>query len=338
MQSTGQTSTQDLSLTLMQASVITYGMAGSRADVSGREGRGGSAAKDTGVVTASTSGHAPPAASPDARSLSPGAGPGGMVVARLPHIAATRRPRSSGDLMLRHAPASGAPSARRHAFTAAATAAATAAGLLAALAAPLATASAQYFGRNKVNYETFDFRVIRTPTFDVHYYPAESLATSDMARASERWYARLRPFLRHQFNERKSIIFFADQPDFQQNNVTQIESEGTGGVTEGARQRVVMPHTGSYFDTHHVLGHELVHVFQYDIAQNMPAGGGGAMGLNALPLWLVEGMAEYLSLGRDDSNTAMWLRDAARRNDIPTIKQLTTDPRYFPYRYGQALW
>ena len=223
------------------------------------------------------------------------------------------------------------------ALRSAAPAAALLAALIPALAAPR-PAAAQYFGRNKVNYETFDFRIIRTPTFDVHYYPAESTATADMARAAERWYARFRPFMRHQFNERKSIIFFADQPDFQQNNVTQIEGEGTGGVTESARQRVVLPHTGSYFDTHHVLGHELVHVFQYDIAANLPAGGGGAMGLNALPLWLVEGMAEYLSLGRDDSNTAMWLRDAARRDDIPTIKKLTTDPRYFPYRYGQALW
>ncbi|AHG89642.1 surface antigen (D15) [Gemmatirosa kalamazoonensis] len=157
---------------------------------------------------------------------------------------------------------------------------------------------------------------------------------------AERWYARLSPFMRHQFTERKSIILFADQPDFQQNNITLIEGEGTGGVTESARQRVVMPHTGSYWDTHHVLGHELVHVFQYDIAEKLAAapGSGRSIGLNGLPLWLVEGMAEYLSLGRDDSNTSMWLRDAARRNDVPTIKQLTNDPRYFPYRYGQALW
>jgi Tol biopolymer transport system component len=134
---------------------------------------------------------------------------------------------------------------------------------------------------------------------------------------------------------RKSLIFFADQPDFQQNNVTDIESEGTGGVTESFRQRVVMPFTGIYNDTHHVLGHELVHVFQYDISNNTP---GGAQGFATLPLWLVEGMAEYLSLGRSDVNTATWLRDAARRNDVPTIRQLTNDPRYFPYRYGQALW
>jgi Tol biopolymer transport system component len=49
-------------------------------------------------------------------------------------------------------------------------------------------------------------------------------------------------------------------------------------------------------------------------------------------------MAEYLSVGREDPHTAMWMRDAALRNDLPSIKKLTTDPRYFPYRYGQALW
>jgi hypothetical protein len=49
-------------------------------------------------------------------------------------------------------------------------------------------------------------------------------------------------------------------------------------------------------------------------------------------------MAEYLSVGPEDAHTAMWLRDAVQRNDLPTIDQLTTSGRYFPYRYGEALW
>jgi dipeptidyl aminopeptidase/acylaminoacyl peptidase len=213
-----------------------------------------------------------------------------------------------------------------------------AAAVLAAAAVPL-PAAAQYFGRNKVNYETFDFRILRSPTFDTHFYTGLDSAAADAARMAERWYVRLSPFMRHKL-ARKSLIFFGDQPDFQQNNISYIGSEGTGGVTEGARQRVVMPFTGVYADFHHVLGHELVHVFQYDIAEQVNSQGGsqGGPGINALPLWLIEGMAEYLSLGRADVNTATWLRDAARRNDIPTVKQLTNDPRYFPYRYGQALW
>ena len=32
-------------------------------------------------------------------------------------------------------------------------------------------ASAQYFGRNKVRYHGFDFRVLKTQHFDVYYYP-----------------------------------------------------------------------------------------------------------------------------------------------------------------------
>ena len=40
------------------------------------------------------------------------------------------------------------------------------------LAAVPRAADAQTFGRNKVNYETFDFRVLRSDRFDIHFYPA----------------------------------------------------------------------------------------------------------------------------------------------------------------------
>ena len=194
---------------------------------------------------------------------------------------------------------------------------------------------AQYFGRNKVQYEHFDFRIMRTSHFDLYFYPAESLVVHDAGRLAERWYARHSDSFRHTF-DRKSVVFYADQPDFQQTNVVGEElSEGTGGVTEGLRTRVVMPFTGIYADNDHVLGHELVHVFQYSVAE---AGPGGLQRLQTLPLWLIEGMAEYFSLGRDNPLTAMWLRDAAEREKLPTIHQLNTDSRFFPYRYGQALW
>jgi hypothetical protein len=34
----------------------------------------------------------------------------------------------------------------------------------------------------------------------------------------------------------------------------------------------------------------------------------------------------------------MWLRDAALTGRLPTLRQLTYDPQFFPYRWGQALW
>lgn len=195
---------------------------------------------------------------------------------------------------------------------------------------------AQYFGRNKVNYERFDWRILKTASFDLHFYPQERAVAEEAARLSERWYERHAELLGHR-PTRKSLFFYADHPDFQQTNVIESQlSEGTGGVTEGLRTRVIMPFTGVRADDDHVLGHELVHVFQYSLADAPGNGGLGALG--ALPLWIVEGMAEYLSLGRVDPLTAMWLRDATLRDRLPTLKQLTTDQRFFPYRYGHAFW
>src|SRR5689334_24401732 len=202
---------------------------------------------------------------------------------------------------------------------------------------PSTRAEAQeYFGRNKVQYETFNWRILKSEHFDNFFYPPESTIVRDAGRMAERWYSRHTDTFRHAF-DRKSLVFYADHPDFEQTNVVgEALEEGTGGVTESNRTRVIMPFTGIYADNDHVLGHELVHVFQYNIAEGTP--GGGLMRLDALPLWLIEGMAEYFSLGRNDALTAMWMRDAVMRNKFPTIKQLTTDPRFFPYRYGQALW
>ena len=84
----------------------------------------------------------------------------------------------------------------------------------------------------------------------------------------------------------------------------------------------------------------MAHQFQYDIWSRGQAGAGLST-LIAItpPLWFAEGMAEYLSLGPINAETAMWLRDASLEGKLPTIEQMTADPyEYFPYRFGHALW
>ena len=205
--------------------------------------------------------------------------------------------------------------------------------LLAALL-PVPEASAQYFGRNRVQYEEYDFKTLETDHFIFHFYPAEEAAVRDAARMAERWYERHTEVFLHRFDEKKPIIFYANDADFQQTNVAQQSiGPGTGGFTEPLRERVVMPFSASYGETDHVLGHELVHSFQYDLALNADSLG---IRLQNLPLWMVEGMAEYLSVGRRSSHTAMWMRDAVRRDAMPSFKELANPREYFPYRYGQA--
>ena len=212
-------------------------------------------------------------------------------------------------------------------------------GLLAVLFSltPAAPASAQYFGQNKVQYKNLDFQILRTEHFDIYYYPAEREGIDIAARMAERWHARLEKLLDHQLRGRQPLVLYASHVDFEQTNTIQGElGEGTGGVTEPLRRRIILPLGGPLADTDHVIGHELVHAFQFDItaAPNMAPGQTGA---ERLPLWFIEGMAEYLSIGPVDSNTAMWLRDAARKDQLPTVRDLD-NPKYFPYRWGQAFW
>jgi Tol biopolymer transport system component len=198
-------------------------------------------------------------------------------------------------------------------------------------------APAQYFGQNKIQYKYLKFSVIATQHFDVHYYPQEREAAMDAARMAERAYGRLSRILNHEYRERQPIILFASHSQFQQNNVTDI-GDATGGVTDAYRHRIMLPLTGSYEDFEHVLQHEMVHQFQYDVFARGHIGA-GIPRLIAVqpPLWFIEGMAEYLSLGPVTPLTAAWLRNAALEGHLPSIEQMTYDPSVFPYRYGHAL-
>jgi Tol biopolymer transport system component len=97
---------------------------------------------------------------------------------------------------------------------------------------------------------------------------------------------------------------------------------------------------GTLGDLNHVIGHELTHAYQYDITGGGRSATLGALpAATALPLWFIEGMAEYMSLGPIDGPTAMWMRGAIQdtgRDSLPTFRQLD-DPAFFPYRYGHAL-
>jgi len=206
-----------------------------------------------------------------------------------------------------------------------------------ALVAPL-SARAQYFSRNKIQYDEFKFEVLKTEHFDIYFYPSESYAARLLARMAERWYLRESTLFDYQLHGRQAVIFYGSHPEFAQTNAIGGDlDEGTGGVTEILKRRIVLPAGSSLAQTDHVIGHELTHAFQYDIT-------GQGLGVNfripgaaRLPLWFIEGMAEYVSIGPVDPNTAMWIRDAVQHKKVPTLRQLD-DPRYFPYRWGQAFW
>lgn len=206
-----------------------------------------------------------------------------------------------------------------------------------AIASPL---RAQYFGQNQVQYDRLRWRVIETEHFQIHYYPQIADVAPDAARMAERSYARLSRLMAHQFREKKPVLIFGSSGDFAQSNVFGDLGEGTGGVTDPLRQRMAQFFSGDWASFEHVLQHEMVHVFQFDIFSRGRAGAGlQNLAMVNPPLWFMEGLAEYFSIGPSHPWTDAWVRDAVTNNALPTITQMTERPdKYFPYRYGLSVW
>jgi Tol biopolymer transport system component len=190
---------------------------------------------------------------------------------------------------------------------------------------------AQYFGRNKVEYFDFDFRILATEHFDVYYYPREERAARVAAQLAERWYARFSALLHHDLATRQPLVLYGSQAEFAQTNVVSgLLPDSVGGVTDAARRRITMPFAPTMAETNRVLGHEIVHAFQFDIARKHAAD-------TAQPLWFIEGIAEYLSRGSLDSESSLWLRDAVLSDHLP-VKQGAAARELSPYLFGHAFW
>jgi Tol biopolymer transport system component len=197
-----------------------------------------------------------------------------------------------------------------------------------------AAADAQFFGQNKVQYRHFDFRIISSPHFEVYYYQGgDSLARRvlDLAEKANIYLSRE---MGHVLTKKVPIILYNSSNDFRQTNViTEIIGEGTGGFTELLRNRVVLPFTGSYEDLRHVVVHELVHAFMFDLLYGGGLGtfvSGGA--LLHVPLWFAEGYAEWLSQGWV-TEAEMFVRDGIITGYLPPLPY---SGGFLVYKQGQA--
>ncbi|MFQ5825074.1 MAG: basic secretory protein-like protein [bacterium] len=192
------------------------------------------------------------------------------------------------------------------------------------------------FGKNKVQYKSFDWSVIKTEHFNIYFYKEERQSAMDAAEIAERSYAYLSEILDYKFKHKIPLLLYASHNDFQQTNAIQgFISEGTQGVTESLKGRMILPITGSYAQFVHVLTHEMVHAFQFDIL--VAEGPADLVRRFNPPLWFIEGMAEYLSVGMDNI-TRMWMRDAVLNNTMLTIPEMSQVFDIRVYRMGEAIW
>lgn len=200
------------------------------------------------------------------------------------------------------------------------------------------TLTAQDFGKNKVQYRTFDWKYIQTASFDIYFYDDAGLNlayfTADVAESA---LESLQEHLHFRITERISLIVYNSKNDFQQTNVVgAYMPEGVGGVTELFKNRVVIPFEGNWETFRHVIHHELVHAVLNDKFY-----GGSVQSILSnniqvqLPIWMNEGLAEFEAYDGYNAETDMFIRDAVIGQYMPELYQLDG---YFAYRGGQAFY
>lgn len=179
---------------------------------------------------------------------------------------------------------------------------------------------------------------METEHFRIFYNPG----SEDLARFAawdlEETYKKYSQIFNTEIENKTPVILYKSHKDFQQTNITlDIIEEGVGGFTESLKRRVVVPFTGSWSVFKHVLDHELVHVFQFEIFFKNLRNPLSIATQFRIPLWVIEGTAEFFSQGWSP-DAESYIRDQVFNNSIVPISKLSSYGGYIIYKQGQAFF
>ena len=193
-----------------------------------------------------------------------------------------------------------------------------------------------YFGRNKVQYEKFDWKILRTEHFNIYYYGEMEQMAEIGGVYAEEVFDELKVRMNSIITHKVPLIFYNTSNHFQQTNTTPgFIPEGVGGFFEFLKGRVVLPSNGSLQDFKHVIRHELVHVFMTNKIYRMLKD--HRMTTDASPpLWFVEGLAEFYST-KPDAQAEMVMRDAILNGNFFNLENIwKIYGTFLMYKEGQS--
>ena len=188
------------------------------------------------------------------------------------------------------------------------------------------------FGKNKIQYRDFDWRIYHSPHFDVYYYTEEEVLLQKVVSMAESAYDQLSREFDFQIEDPTPLIFYATHSAFEQNNIIlNFIPEGVGAFATPARNRMVLPVDLPDPELYALILHELTHIFEYHILfQNRLS----KTIATQPPQWVMEGLASYMAKD-EEAWEKMFLRDAVVNDRVPSITQSGVQG-YFAYRFGHA--
>ncbi len=204
------------------------------------------------------------------------------------------------------------------------------------LSLPDNAAAQYYFGRNKIQYDQFSWQVLKTAHFNIYYYQEEAELGQLAAALAEEAFRDFELKFNCTIDRKIPLVVYSNAIHFQETNILPyFIPEGVGGFFEFMKGRVVLPYTGSRQEFRHVVRHELVHVFTHlKIARAVREA--GRWDVPSFPLWFIEGLAEWWSIGWD-SEAELIIRDAVLRDYLyPLNSYELSQSGYLLYKEGQS--
>ncbi|MEO6213958.1 MAG: hypothetical protein ABIP65_10060 [Vicinamibacterales bacterium] len=189
-----------------------------------------------------------------------------------------------------------------------------------------------YFGKNKIRYDDFKWKIYTTDHFELYYYPEIEKHLERVASYAESAYQQVSADLKHDLAFRVPVVLYKTQSEFQQQNIEASElPEGVLAFAEPYRDRMVLPIDEPSDALYRLLTHELTHIFEFDIIPR-------SLLRRGLPLWVDEVLSDYMT-GYWNSFDLMTVRDAAVSDNVPSMSNFQgvqfQDGR-LPYNLGHA--
>ena len=192
-----------------------------------------------------------------------------------------------------------------------------------------------YYGRNKVQSGDLDWWEISTSHFTIYYTEGSEAPAETLAVIADRELRELAAEFDYYPHKPIPIVLYTSPGAFRQTEITTADiGEAIGGFTEFFKGRIVVPYNGYWSEFRHVVLHEISHAFVFDMLYRRSL---YDIISSSAPLWTMEGLAEYTSLGWDEASETEF-RDMVIGQQIVSIRELSRRSDFLVYRQGQAVY
>ncbi len=196
--------------------------------------------------------------------------------------------------------------------------------------------SQEQFGRNRIQYRKFDWKVIKTSNFEIYFYQEGNQIANLAAQYAETDFDRITEVLGYTPYNRIKVFIYNSPQELAQSNIGLSAASGTNYKELSlSKSRLELAFTGDQVSFRKQLIREVSLLFVYDMLY------GGSLKdalqsslLLSLPEWYMPGIASYIAEGwsteMDD-----YMRDVALTRPVRKPSTLTGDEAM---RVGHSIW